>query len=122
MGRDLILFILVVLLVSCTGSAVSEKRDVDSNHTGTDRIGISTHETVDTFRFSNISFVSGIDTSCGMPLSAGVTDTMSYQGKIYGFCSPGCKQEFASQVISKSRAGQDNTVATRFSVLINSFL
>jgi len=34
------------------------------------------------------------DLSCGMPLSAGLEDTVNYKGKIYGFCSKECKNEF----------------------------
>ncbi len=35
-----------------------------------------------------------IDLSCGMPLTAGIEDTCHYNGKIYGFCSKECKDEF----------------------------
>ena|SRR5450755_2213358 len=34
------------------------------------------------------------DPSCGMPLSAGIEDTLHYNGKVYGFCSDECKQIF----------------------------
>ena len=34
--------------------------------------------------FSNIQFASLKDTSCGMPLSAGVGDTAIVDGKVYG--------------------------------------
>ena len=29
-----------------------------------------------------------------MPLTAGVGDTAHYNGKVYGFCSKGCKDKF----------------------------
>ena len=32
--------------------------------------------------------------SCGMPLTAGIQDTVHYNGKVYGFCSDECKQIF----------------------------
>lgn len=36
------------------------------------------------------------DFVCGMSLEeGGVADTTSYDGKLYGFCSPECKTEFA---------------------------
>jgi YHS domain-containing protein len=35
-----------------------------------------------------------IDLSCGMPLTAGIEDTCHYNGKVYGFCSKECKDEF----------------------------
>ena len=34
------------------------------------------------------------DLVCGMPTSAGVSDTLHYKDKIYGFCSKECKDEF----------------------------
>lgn len=34
------------------------------------------------------------DLVCGMPLSYGAKDTISYNKKIIGFCSDGCKEEF----------------------------
>ena len=34
------------------------------------------------------------DPSCGMPLTAGIDDTLNYNGKVYGFCSDECRDEF----------------------------
>ena len=34
------------------------------------------------------------DPSCGMPVTAGIEDTVHYDGKVYGFCSDECKQIF----------------------------
>jgi YHS domain-containing protein len=34
------------------------------------------------------------DPSCGMPMSAGIEDTVHYNGKVYGVCSEECKQAF----------------------------
>ena len=34
------------------------------------------------------------DPSCGMPLTAGIEDTLHYNGKVYGFCSDECRDEF----------------------------
>ena len=44
--------------------------------------------------FANVVFDDRYDLSCGMPLSAGITDTAHYQKKVYGFCSPECKADF----------------------------
>lgn len=35
------------------------------------------------------------DPSCGMPVTAGVSDTLHYKGKVIGFCSTECKDSFA---------------------------
>jgi YHS domain-containing protein len=34
------------------------------------------------------------DFTCGMPVSAGISDTCHVDGKAYGFCSAECKDEF----------------------------
>jgi YHS domain-containing protein len=34
------------------------------------------------------------DFACGMPVTAGISDTLHYEGKVYGFCSKECKDEF----------------------------
>lgn len=40
---------------------------------------------------------SKIDPVCEMDVSAGVADTATYQGKVYGFCGTGCKEEFVKK-------------------------
>ena len=34
------------------------------------------------------------DPACGMPVAAGINDTVRYENKLYGFCSKECKDEF----------------------------
>jgi YHS domain-containing protein len=34
------------------------------------------------------------DPTCGMPTTAGVSDTAHYDGKVLGFCAKECKDEF----------------------------
>lgn len=34
------------------------------------------------------------DPTCGMPVTAGISDTAHYDNKVLGFCSAGCKEEF----------------------------
>lgn len=41
-----------------------------------------------------LTFDSKTDLVCGMPVRAGVADTLHYKGKLYGFCAPECKEEF----------------------------
>ena len=37
------------------------------------------------------------DLACYMPLKEGIGDTVHYHGKVYGFCSKECKNEFLSR-------------------------
>ena len=50
--------------------------------------------------FKAIKFDNKKDFICGMPLTAGVADTANYKGKVYGFCSVGCKDEFKKNPIT----------------------
>lgn len=34
------------------------------------------------------------DPSCGMPVTAGISDTAHYKDKVLGFCSKECKESF----------------------------
>lgn len=34
------------------------------------------------------------DPSCGMPVTAGVSDTLHFKNKVLGFCSTECKESF----------------------------
>lgn len=44
--------------------------------------------------YKNMKFENKKDFICGMQITAGVADTANYNGKVYGFCSTGCKEEF----------------------------
>ena len=43
---------------------------------------------------AKLDFASKNDLSCGMPISAGLSDTATYKGKLYGFCSAECRADF----------------------------
>lgn len=47
-------------------------------------------------KFAHIRYASKRDTTCGMPLSAGIEDTLVLKGKVYGFCSGECKADFVT--------------------------
>ncbi len=34
------------------------------------------------------------DATCGMPVAAGIEDTVHYNNKVIGFCSKECKDDF----------------------------
>lgn len=53
--------------------------------------------------FANVNFASKRDTICGMPISAGLSDTVILNGKVYGFCAKECKDEFVQQLITKHK-------------------
>ena len=40
------------------------------------------------------------DPSCGMPVTAGIGDTVHYQGRVIGFCSKECKDDFMKDPVA----------------------
>ncbi len=41
------------------------------------------------------NLASNMDHVCKMPLTEGaIADTAEYEGKVYGFCATGCKEDF----------------------------
>jgi YHS domain-containing protein len=45
-------------------------------------------------KYTTEMVVNKKDFTCGMPTTAGISDTCHYEGKAYGFCSAECKAEF----------------------------
>lgn len=46
---------------------------------------------------ATIKLVSNEDPVCKMSVANGYADTTMYEGKIYGFCNSGCKEEFLKE-------------------------
>jgi YHS domain-containing protein len=87
---------ILFLTIICIQFSCSSNNEANEN---TRVIGsVPNADTLKPNRFANIHFASRFDTSCGMPLSAGLEDTLQYKGKIYGFCSKECKDEFITKL------------------------
>lgn len=50
--------------------------------------------------YKNLRFDNERDPICNMPVAAGVADTAHVKGKIFGFCSTGCKDAFKEKATS----------------------
>ena len=85
----LFLIVLVTIQFSCKSDNQSEEKQVAAS---------TVAGRADNKLFANIQFASDKDASCGMPLSAGVEDTVHQNNKIYGFCSKECKDEFVNKL------------------------
>ena len=72
--------------MACGNDAASKTETMDSTSTST---------AVDSTVTYDINLVDNKkDPTCGMPVTAGITDTAHYEGKVIGFCATGCKEEF----------------------------
>ena len=78
-------FLVVVLFMTAceSGPAKTEKSDRDTMAMKKDTNALE-HLLVDNRK----------DPSCGMPVTAGIADTTHYKGKVLGFCSKECKEQF----------------------------
>lgn len=92
------IFILLVL-ASCNNAEHNSTNTINTEIKSDTSIPAVKEEPVN--KFAGISFASNKDTICGMPLTAGVEDTLQVDGKIYGFCATECKEEFAKQLTAK---------------------
>lgn len=48
-----------------------------------------------------LALASPTDTICGMTVKSVCADTLTLNGKLYGFCSTGCKEMFIQQLQAK---------------------
>ncbi|MFN5986643.1 MAG: hypothetical protein ACK42B_07140 [Chitinophagaceae bacterium] len=86
--KNLITLSLIVGLVACNGSQQEQAPSTDTSMT----IQQDTTATV-AYTFEMVD--NKKDPTCGMPVTAGISDTAHYENKVLGFCSPECKNEFA---------------------------
>lgn len=93
--KKTMLYLIATLLCSC-GNTVQE------NTASADSSMHMAHDTAAHPDFSRVTFASRRDTTCRMPLSAGIADTAIVEGKVYGFCSKECKDEFVKTLSAKA--------------------
>ena len=87
------LIILSVVFASCGDADNNSEKNRSHTQAKDTSVVVSKKE-----KFADIQFASKRDTTCGMPLSAGIEDTLILKGKVYGFCSPECKADFVTEL------------------------
>jgi YHS domain-containing protein len=78
----------LILLVACNSNNSENKKETLSQPASKDSINVGTAIS-DSLKVDNKK-----DPICGMPVKGNINDTTFYQGKLYGFCSTECKDEF----------------------------
>jgi YHS domain-containing protein len=81
----LISFLAMTLFITCCRNQKPQK-NIESN------VALVTN--VDTIKFTPAMIDNKRDPSCGMSVAAGIEDTVHYKGKVLGFCSKECKDDF----------------------------
>ena len=82
------LLILSMVLLSCGQS--NEKANVSDADTNQ----VATVDTTTEKRYALSLVNNKKDPSCGMPVTAGISDTAHYEKYVLGFCSTECKNAF----------------------------
>ncbi len=89
--------IIAILFSAACNSGDAGKATSDSTATAVQEGAVSKID------FSKFQLASVKDTSCGMPLSAGLEDTVNFNSKVYGFCSKECKDDFVKKLIAQNK-------------------
>ena len=84
--KIIITIAIIVVVISCN----QRKEAPTENNT----VAMPAQDSAVNSSLAKLNFASTSDMSCGMPLSAGLKDTVTYKGKLYGFCSAECKADF----------------------------
>ncbi|MEY3119099.1 MAG: hypothetical protein RIT30_1032 [Bacteroidota bacterium] len=92
MRKPIIPFIISVslFLIACG----NETNNQASTATAIDTIAAMTTDTASEKTYDVKILDNKKDPTCGMPVTAGVSDTAHYKNKVIGFCASECKAEF----------------------------
>lgn len=86
MGAGLMTFTCSIFLMACGNDPATATATMDSTANAVTQDSVISYD---------ISLVNNKkDPTCGMPVTAGISDTAHYDNKVLGFCSSGCKEEF----------------------------
>lgn len=84
--------LILTLIILCLLQSCKQKTQVDS--VSEKSMVIDSSNLLEKNPYKDFVFDAKKDLVCGMPTSAGISDTLHYSDKVYGFCSKECKDEF----------------------------
>jgi YHS domain-containing protein len=85
------LLISMLAITACHQNPKSEESDA-ANAAVTDTMVVKADSSKPKFTAAMVD--NKKDPNCGMPVTAGIADTVHYKGKVYGFCSDECRDAF----------------------------
>ena len=98
-------FILISMLAiaACHQNPKSEESDAVSA-VSADSMVIKTDSSKPKFTAAMVD--NKKDPNCGMPVTAGIADTVHYKGKVYGFCSDECRDAFLKNPVALAKTAE----------------
>jgi YHS domain-containing protein len=79
-----------IFLMACGNNSATTTDITTSSMDST--VNVAAEDSVTSYDISLVD--NKKDPTCGMPVTAGISDTAHYDNKVLGFCSAGCKEEF----------------------------
>jgi YHS domain-containing protein len=96
--------ILCLILISCLAFACNQKPQTETNEaTATPADTVMTKTETANAKYTVAMVDNKKDPNCGMPVTAGIADTVHYNGKVYGFCSEECKEAFLKDPVALAK-------------------
>jgi YHS domain-containing protein len=93
--------IIIMTAAACNSNTATTSNKTDSTATtataDTQSANTAAAEAADSIRHADLNkltIANTNDPNCDMPLARGFDDTATYNGKLIGFCSKECKDEF----------------------------
>lgn len=96
-------FVCTSLIVTACGNSTNEQT---STVTTSDTLTKMTDDNLSAITYDIKLMDNKKDPTCGMPVTAGVSDTAHYQNKIIGFCSSECKAAFVENPAANIAAAE----------------
>ena len=97
------LIILSLAFAACSSKPQAETSTGKGNTDNTDSSLVMKGDTTKP-KFTVAMVDNRKDPNCGMPVTAGIMDTVHYKGKVYGFCSDECRDAFLKNPVAMVKA------------------
>lgn len=92
----------ILLMTACNTPIPNQEQRL----TNKDTLSVRMDESMSEKKYDVTLMDNKKDPICGMPVTAGISDTAHYKNKILGFCSPECKAEFKKNSVAAIAAAE----------------
>lgn len=102
MKKCFAIIILSLPFIACNNTENEEVKMKEEQRKSDSIMQAAKHEKEATeINITGLKFAQDTDPVCEMSIKDGVADTATVNGKLYGFCSPVCKEDFVKNAATK---------------------